>query len=443
MLYEILSLGVFLQPNCGTLLNLSLSSILLRFRLSLVAVFLATTFITICIAGPVGVYLALSSALVSLFFAVDLPYLKAALRDWGVRCFLIAFFLLWGAFILSAQSIDDVMGFLDFLAFPVIVPAFALLARHAGSRRIELVSALAAAGALAAMLMGLYEVKIIGLARATGGTSPIFFSGMAVLLSFFSLLGLLTSTSQWRWLLLAGNSFGLSAAILGGTRGAFLAYGVMLVPLAAYTIFWWKSATKERFTVAALVALSIAATFLVFDASRIATLVSAASEVATRGETTDQSILQRVTIYNAAIQAFLDSPVYGHGWWNRFAAAVPYMGQLGLDTMAHDNHAHLHNDILNFGSAAGIIGILAYLILMSAPIVSVWRSPRTEHWGIRLTAALGLTGAYMAMGAVDVMFVFEIPKSMFVLCSAVIMAFFLDAPPAAPRHKGAKLAEAG
>jgi hypothetical protein len=32
------------------------------------------------------------------------------------------------------------------------------------------------------------------------------------------------------------------------------------------------------------------------------------------------------------------------------------------------------------------------------------------------------------MGAVDVMFVFEIPKSMFVLCTAVILGFFLDSP---------------
>jgi O-antigen ligase len=104
------------------------------------------------------------------------------------------------------------------------------------------------------------------------------------------------------------------------------------------------------------------------------------------------------------------------------------MGELGVEVHARDNHAHLHNDILNFGSAGGVIAILGYLILMASPIVGAWTSPRTANWRIRVTAAFGLVGAYLAMGAVDVMFVFEIPKSMFVLCTAVILGFFLDSP---------------
>lgn len=34
------------------------------------------------------------------------------------------------------------------------------------------------------------------------------------------------------------------------------------------------------------------------------------------------------------------------------------------------------------------------------------------------------------MGALDVMFVLETPKAMFVLCTVVVLGFFLDAPPA-------------
>lgn len=396
-----------------------------------------TTFVTTCCVGPVGVYLALAAALASLCFAFDKPYLAAALRDWGVRCFLLSFFILWGAFLLSANNFDDTTGFVDFLAFPVIIPAFALLARYASSTRVELVAALSSLGALAALGMGLYEVKLLGLGRATGGTSPIFFSGMAVLLSFFCLLGLLTSKSRWRWLFLVGNAFGFGAAILGGTRGAMLGYGMFILCFVGYALICWRRSWGTKILTAAFAA-AITAVFsmTLFDTSRVSSIATIATEAATKGAVTDQSTNERFIIYSAAIQSFLDSPIYGHGWWKRFSAAVPYMGELGLRTAANDNHAHLHNDILNFGSAGGVIGILAYLILMAAPVVSAWRSPRTANWGIRLTAALGLTGAYMAMGAVDVMFVFEIPKSMFVLCSAVIMAFFLDAPPATgPRER--------
>jgi O-antigen ligase len=401
-----------------------------RLRLALLAVLLLATFVTTCLAGPIGVYVALVAALASLVFTFDPPFLAAALRDWGVRCFLVSFFVLWFAFCLTAQSTDDVMAFVDFLAFPVVIPAFALLARRAAPSRITLVATLAALGATVALLNGLYEVKILGAERAEGGTSSIFFSGMAVLLGFFCLLGLLSSTSKWRWLFLVGHAFAFGAAILGGTRGAMLGYGATLVVFAVFTLIFWRRPLKTRVLTLVLVALSSGLfSVSMFDTSRVGTIATIVTEAATQGSVTDTSTNQRFAIYKGGFYSFLESPIYGHGWWRRFAAAIPYMPEMGLEAMAHDNHAHLHNEILNFGSAAGVIGIIAYLILMAAPIVSAIRSPRTANWPIRITAAVGLVACYMAMGLVDTMFVFEIPKSMYVLCCAVIMAFFLDAPP--------------
>lgn len=402
-----------------------------RLRIAFLAILLVATFVTICLAGPIGVYVALVAALASLVIAFDPPFLAAALRDWGVRCFLVSFFVLWFAFCLTAQSGDDVLAFVDFLAFPVVIPAFALLARRAAPSRIMLVAVLATLGATVALLNGLYEVKILGAARAEGGTSSIFFSGMAVLLGFFCLLGLLSSTSKWRWLFLVGHAFALGAAILGGTRGAMLGYGATLLTFAAFALFFWRRPLQTRLLTVALVLLSAGLfSFSMFDTSRVGTIATIVTEAATQGSIADTSTNQRFAIYKGGFYSFLESPIYGHGWWRRFAAAIPYMPEMGLEAMAHDNHAHLHNEILNFGSAAGVIGILAYLILMAAPVVSAIRSPRTVNWPIRVTGAVGLVACYMAMGLVDTMFVFEIPKSMYVLCSAVIMAFFLDAPPA-------------
>jgi O-antigen ligase len=281
-----------------------------------------------------------------------------------------------------------------------------------------------------ALLNGLYEVKVLGLPRAEGGTSAVFFSGMAVLLGFFCLLGVLSSISKWRWLFLIGHVFALGAVIMGGTRGAMLGYGVTLLVFATFALFFWRRPLKTRLLTIALVVFS-AGMFSVstFDTSRVGTIATIVTEAATQRSVGDTSTNLRFAIYEGAIRSFLESPIYGHGWWRRFAAAIPYMPELGVEAMAHDNHAHLHNDILNFGSGAGIIGIVAYLILMAAPLVSAIRSPRTANWPIRVTAAVGLIACYMAMGLVDTMFVFEIPKSMYVLSAAVIMAFFLDAPP--------------
>ncbi len=402
-------------------------------RLALLSAFLATTFVTICFSGPIGVYVALVAALASLLFTFDSASLKQVLRESGTQGFLLAFVIIWLSFLPSARSYDDIMAFVDFLALPVVVPAAALLARYSAPRNISITAVLATIGAVLALAIGLYEVRYLGQTRAqgNGNSSSIFFSGMAALLAFFSLLGLLSSSSSWRWLFLLGNAAGVGAVLLGGARGAMLAYAVLFVLFATYTLSSKKTPFTSRIKDVGIVLISTTVFVLVlFDLSRLFTIFVAVSEAAAQKDVSDQATSERLIIYGAAIQAFLESPVYGHGWWNRFAAAVPYMGQLGVEVYARDNHAHLHNDILNFGSAGGIIAIFGYLVLMASPIVGAVRSPRTQNWGLRVTSAVGLVGAYLVMGTVDTMFVFEIPKSMFVLCSAVILGFFLDAPPA-------------
>ncbi|MBU1307312.1 MAG: O-antigen ligase family protein [Alphaproteobacteria bacterium] len=406
-------------------------------RRVLVAVLLTATFVTICFLGPLGVYLALVAALASVVITFDGPSLRSAMSDWGVRGFVLAFFVIWASFLPSAKTSDDVMAFVDFLALPVILPAVALLSRFGAGKGITAVAALATIGALASVAIGLYEVRVLGQVRAKGNgeSSSIFFSGMAALLAFFSLLGLQSSTSRLRWFFLFGNAAGVGAVLLGGTRGAMLAYGVLFSVFVAYTLTARNTALRMRLiTVCLVLATTVVFIGTLFDLTRLQTIFVTASEAATQGTVSDQATNERLVIYSAAIQSFLQSPLYGHGWWNRFAAAVPFMGQLGVDVHARDNHAHLHNDILNFGSAGGIIAIFGYLVLMASPIVGAFRSPRTQNWGLRMTAAVGLVGAYLVMGAVDTMFVFEIPKSMFVLCSAVILGFFLDAPPTTPRE---------
>jgi O-antigen ligase len=400
-----------------------------RLRMAFLAIILVTTFVTICVAGPLGVYLALAAVLASMVLAFDPYYLRVALRDWGVRGFLVSFFMLSFAFCLTAQDSNDVLAVFDFLALPIIVPAFALMARVAAPSRITIVASLATLGATVALLNGLYEVKVLGIARAAGGTSPVFFSGMAVLLGFFCLLGVLSSASRWRWIFLVGHLFAAGAAMLGGTRGALLGYVASLF-IAIIVLFFRQGPLKARSLIIALAITIIAVcSASLFDTARFGSIATIINEAATGGTVSDASTNQRLAIYQGGVGSFLASPIYGHGWWRRFEAAIPYMPEVGRAAMAHDNHAHLHNEILNFGSAAGIIGIIAYLILMAAPLVSAIRSPRTANWPIRITAAVGLVACYMAMGLVDTMFVFEIPKSMYVLCSAVIMAFFLDEPP--------------
>ncbi len=409
-------------------------------RLSLIMLLLLTTYVTTCWAEPVGVYLALVAAILSIF-VFNRQAVQAALQDRGVWFVLGAFVVLCLAFVLGAKKPDDGMAFVDFLALPVMVPAFALLAGRAAPRNVLLVSALATIGSLIALVVGFYDVQVRQLSRAAGGTSPIFFSDMAVVLGYFALLGMLVWKSRWRWILAIGNACAVGAALYGGTRGAIVAEIVVLGVFCAYTLVWWDRPWRTRLTTAlGVIAITVLFSVSLFDMSRTVSIFLTAGQAVSEGTVGDVSTNIRLKFWAAGLQSFLESPIYGHSWWNRFEAAIPYMPPDIESQLSHDKTAHLHNDIINFASGAGLMGVFAYLLLLAAPIVSVWFSPRNERWRFRLFAAVGFSAAYFVMGLTDTMFVFEIPKSMFVLCSAVIMAFFLDAPPTAPPKSSAQAA---
>lgn len=399
------------------------------YRLVLLGIFLVATFVTTCYIGPVGVYVALFAGILSLL-AFDGRMLAAALRDWGILLFLGAFVMLCISFVGSMQEPNDLTAFFDFLAFPVIIFSFALLARHAGTNKVAIVAVIATIGCTVALANGWYEVVVLGKDRAQGNTSAIFFSDMAVLLGFFSLWGLVAIKSNFRWLLIVGFPFGLGAAVYGGTRGAMLAAAALFAGFLLYLVteksITWR---MKLITVLAVIVPSLVFLFGFFDMTRMLSLGGMATDIASGGQLSDPAANYRTMFYSAGYQAWLQSPIFGNGWWRRFAAAIPYMPQAGVDAMAHDNHAHLHNDVINFASGTGLFGVVAYFMLMAAPVVSALRSARTQHWWLRVCAAIGLALGYMTMGLTDTMFVFEIPKTMFCLSAMVIMAFWLDAPP--------------
>ncbi len=395
-------------------------------RLGLLAVVLVTTLVSATFGGPIGVYLGLIAGLLSLVVCFDLPMLKLALSDWGVRCFVASFLLLELAFILSAPSGGDAMAFVDFLALVVVVPLFALVARHGGSNRLVLFVALSTVGSFAALAHGLYEVKVLGAGRAQGNTSAIYFSDLSVLLGSFALWGLVLVDRWWKWLFPLAFACALGAAVLGGTRGAMITAGAAFLVFAVYVLWFWPRPWRTKL-ISLLVTLAAVSALLLpfFDMSRMSTVASTATEVVSTHTSNDFSANVRLMFYHAALQSFLDAPIFGHGWWQRFAAAMPYMTDVD-PAMAFDNTQHLHNDALNFASAGGLMGIVAYLVLMAGPVVGAVASADRGNRHLRIAIASGLSLSYIAMGLTDTMFVFETPKSIYVLAAAIIMAFFLE-----------------
>ena len=185
----------------------------------------------------------------------------------------------------------------------------------------------------------------------------------------------------------------------------------------------WLGAT----IVVLIVSSGVAALF--FDTDRMLAIPGLLQEVVAGKETSDASVNYRVEFYAGGLKSIGDSPIVGHGWWHRFEAASRYMAPEAAATGLGDRSAHLHNDILNFGAGAGILGILAYFLLLAAPLAGAWFSAHDSQRKARLYAGSVLSLGFLAMGLTDSMFVYELPKTVFCLSAAVVLGFCRDSGP--------------
>ena len=217
---------------------------------------------------------------------------------------------------------------------------------------------------------------------------------------------------------------------MGGTRGAVIV-GVVLI--AVFVVFAIVSSIGRRrqwlgaTIVVLIVSSGVAALF--FDTDRMLAIPGLLQEVVAGKETSDASVNYRVEFYAGGLKSIGDSPIVGHGWWHRFEAASRYMAPEAAATGLGNRSAHLHNDILNFGAGAGILGIVAYFLLLAAPLAGAWFSAHDSQRKARLYAGSVLSLGFLAMGLTDSMFVYELPKTVFCLSAAVVLGFCRDSGP--------------
>ena len=89
---------------------------------------------------------------------------------------------------------------------------------------------------------------------------------------------------------------------------------------------------------------------------------------------------------------------------------------------------HLHSDILNLGVSAGIVGLIAYALVILAPVVAAATSPRDGQFRGRLFLALSLSAGFLCCGAVNLLFGFEFMTTMYVCFAAIFIGYCRDAP---------------
>ncbi len=230
---------------------------------------------------------------------------------------------------------------LPFLGFAIIFARLSLTPREDVLRWIEYG---AVGGGIGAGLYALVEVLVLGRPRAeglAGNSGP--FALVCSLLFAFCILAALRNTGRMRQLAAAGAALSAGALLLSGMRSL---WPLLLVsPL----LLVWLSGTAPRRLISGRLVLGGAAVALLIAAVAYPTIDRRVTALASDLERVEQgnydnSLGQRLRVWNAAIDLIRQKPVFGYGPGHTAEAlheAAQVKGQRDIF------FTHAHNVFLN------------------------------------------------------------------------------------------------
>ncbi len=242
-------------------------------------------------------------------------------------------------------------------------------------------------GCALATLAGLFlsEQKIGG---RTGLSVPtldaIHYGDFALLLGILSLCGLLYTTHvRLRGLYLLGGLAGLTATVLSGSRGSWLALPVLiLIPLLQSGCSW------KKILVAVLLAGLASAVVIAQSATVQKRLhVLKTDWIAWEAGNLDTASGVRFQLYGAALRTLANNPLLGVGPTG-FSQEMDRQGKMGQITpyAASLGKGDVHSDLLSKAAGMGLPGLLALLAVYLVPLRLFRRaarlSPLQRHYAL-------------------------------------------------------------
>jgi O-antigen ligase len=159
---------------------------------------------------------------------------------------------------------------------------------------------------------------------------------------------------------------------------------------------------------------------------RLDTMRSIAEQALYGEEIVETSTTQRLLFYESAYAAFVRAPWTGYGWERKLEAIKPYLPDHG--SMLAEGHHHLHSDLADFGVSAGVLGLLAYLLIVAGPVAGALAAPRDALFRQRMLGASVLSAGYFCCGLTYLMFGYEFHTTLYVVLTAVVLGYCRERP---------------
>lgn len=265
------------------------------------------------------------------------------------------------AFVFSSG--DDLIPFgaaLLLLAAPGLTP---VVARADWERWKAAFHLACLVGVTGAFLLGLGELLATGTDRVSAGNNPIHYAALSVMLGFLALPGIGLVRSAWRLVFLMGPVLAIFVTLISASRGPLVAALLLAATSALAILAWFR---HDRLIMRAFFALAIlAACLLAFlgVSGRALSILADLWGMVTGGPTIIDAY--RMAMMQTAITTLLDAPFYGLG----FSSVMPTVTAAYPDLVAMHTLHDLHNDPANFAAAAGFPGLIAYFMMVGAPLL--------------------------------------------------------------------------
>ncbi|MBN9317596.1 MAG: O-antigen ligase family protein [Devosia sp.] len=274
------------------------------------------------------------------------------------------------------------------------------------------------AGAIIGLATALLYRYGLGMPRAAEGswlTDP-YRLAVTTLLAATLGLGAWFSQHRWRGLSLFALAAGVAVIVLSGSRTALLGLPVLMLitglclarrPLARIAV------------IAAAVAVIVAALFVELPGTERVRLWDILVAIGSGSPVSDSAIDIRLGLYRAAAELFVSSPLLGHGWGE---ATMPQVWALLTPAqLSWGRLPHLHSDIAQFAVSGGLFGIMAWLLLVLAPIAGYLRLPDNARTPQRRHALLVLVVGALVLGLPDTFLAAPMTLTIYVVLAAAVV----------------------
>jgi O-antigen ligase len=303
----------------------------------------------------------------------------------------------------------------------LFAPFLSVLERYRSDRGSLNVARLALLGTLVSLVVILVMIGFVGGRRSTSGLiGVIVLANTSVILGFLSLIGIAADRGWRRWAYLLGPSAGVLTILLTQSRGPLIA----LAPLGIAAAIFIARSLRIRWPYVAgglFVAFLGVAAWVISLGGRMARLPHIFWALLSGDTFTDKTTEYRLDLYQAAWQAYQQSPIIGHGWARIMEAATPFLHNPKLSKLPQ-----LHNDLADLGVASGLIGAACYVALLATPIVAAAVSVRDSQYRLRLYGCIVLSIAYFCDGLTDLMFGFEFHTALYAAILAILLGYCRD-----------------